>query len=109
MIPALAFYALLPLFMQAGEFEHHHDAILPAPLEVWNDCCHEMDCFRAEVSVMRVAEGFMVAIADFPVFFAPASKVKVSQNGKSYACTRRKELPPTTENIECVFIVSNFI
>jgi hypothetical protein len=105
MNPAIAFFILISMLNIAAQFEHKHDPILPAPEEVWNGCCHDSDCVRAEVSVMRVTEGFMVAVAEFPIFFVPASKVHISQNGKSYICTFGKQLPPTTDNVVCVFIV----
>jgi hypothetical protein len=95
------FYSLAP----AAEFRHGlHPDPLPAAPEVWASCCHENDCMEAPVQISKVdAEQTLVMIADFPGFRVRSDIVRPSENGRSYFCTRLAEIPPTAENILCVF------
>jgi hypothetical protein len=102
---AVNIFLLGALSVEAAEFRHGlHPDPLPAAPEVWSSCCHENDCMEAPVQISKVdAEQTLVMIADFPGFRARSDIVRPSQNGRSYFCTRMAEIPPTAENILCVF------
>lgn len=83
---------------------HVHDPILPGPKELWNSCCSENDCRPAQISARPVGDDYVVSVADYPPVRVKGDRVYRSENGKSYICTQMGELPPTNDNVLCVFL-----
>ena len=86
---------------------HVHDPILPAPRELWNSCCHEQDCRQAQISARSIGDDYIVSVADYPPVRVKGDRVYRSENGKSYICTQLGELPPTNDNVLCVFLAGD--
>ena len=89
---------------QAADYQHRHDMPLPAPESLWNSCCHDHDCVPAPVSVQYLpANKVLVKVGDFNPVTVDSERVHASDNGKSYVCTLGAEMPPTADNLICVF------
>jgi len=103
-----AFLVLQPEFrlrLNVQQFEHKHPETLPTDPETWQSCCHDYDCVEALVTVGIIDDEWArVGIANFPLIRVKRDKIYPSKNGKSYFCTAARSLPPTEENILCVFV-----
>lgn len=97
---------IVMLVLLLAQFQHgSHPEVLPTDPMTWMSCCHDHDCMEASIAAQKLATGnYQVSVAHFPAFYASADKVRPSQNGKSYFCTRGAQIPPTRDNILCVFI-----
>lgn len=98
--------AALLAILFAAVADHYHPPVLPAPDDIWYRCCSNRDCREAQVKVSILNERrALVAVADYPPFVTDVDKLHESQNGRSYICTQNGDLPPTAENVLCVFWV----
>ena len=94
------------LFLLLAQLQHTpHPKILPTDPQTWQSCCHEHDCAESSILVQKLGNQYRVSVANYPPIMVAGDRVHRSQNGKSYICTWGAQLPPTSENVLCVFYI----